>query len=124
DQQRLAQAATEVEGADQLPALDLRALRRVLLARWREALVRNVLFGVMEGVAGDRAREAHREVQLAAGRPAAGFAEAGDGAVGAHADTRPLHLAGVVVHRGAQVDQHVRRLVLLEGVAVHAHARA
>src|SRR5690606_29769548 len=72
----------------------------------------------------DRAREAHREVQLAAGRPAAGFAEAGDGAVGAHADTRPLHLAGVVVHRGAQVDQHVRRLVLLEGVAVHAHARA
>jgi hypothetical protein len=72
----------------------------------------------------DRAREAQREVQLPAGRPAARFAKARDAAVAAQAQPRPQHLARVVVEAGAQVNEHVRAARGGEAVAVHADARA
>ncbi|KAG1249386.1 hypothetical protein G6F68_013364 [Rhizopus microsporus] len=120
--QRCVQLA-ERERADQLPALDLRTLRWVLLARRREALVNDILLGVVQFMPGQRAREAHREVQLAARCPAAGFAEAGHRAIGAHPHPRPQHLARVVVHAGAHVQQHLGLGALRERIAMHAHPR-
>ena len=111
------------KGADQLPALDLCALRRVLLARRREALVDDVLLGVMQFMASQRARKAHREIQLATRRPAARLAEAGHRAIGAHPHPRPQHLARVVVHAGTHVQQHLGVGTFGEGIAVHARAR-
>lgn len=114
----------DVEHTDQLPAFDLRALRRILFARWWETLVWDVLFGVMQLRGSERTREAHGEIQLPAGRPAACFAKAGHRAIAAHPQPRPLHLAGVVVQAGAQVDEHMRRRAFRELIAMHAHARA
>ena len=71
---------------------------------------------------GQRAREAHREIQLAARRPAARLAEAGHRAVGTHPHPRPQHLARVVVHAGAHVQQHLGVGTLGERIAMHAHA--
>ncbi len=114
----------DIEHTDQLPAFDLRALRRILLARRWKALVRDVLFGVMELRGSERARETHGEIQLPAGRPTACFAKAGHRAIAAHTQPRPLHLARVVVQAGAQVDQHMRRRAFREPIAMHAHTRA
>ncbi|MNS51199.1 hypothetical protein D3C72_838670 [compost metagenome] len=114
----------EVERAHQLPPLDLRALFRVLLARGRKALVDDVLLGVVQFVAGQRPRETHREVQLAAGCPTAGLAETGDGAIATHAHPRPQDLPWVVIHAGAHVQQHLGLGALRECVAMHAHAGA
>ncbi|MNM93889.1 hypothetical protein D3C81_1062770 [compost metagenome] len=123
-QQRLACRRHHIERGDELAALDLRALLRVLLARRREALVRDVLLGVVQLMAAERLREAHGEMQLATGRPATRFTEAGDRAIGAHPHARPQDLARVVIHAGAQVQHHMRRLAGRESVAMHANTRA
>ena len=110
DHQLGARGSGEIQRAHQLPALDLRALARIVRRRRREALVEHVLLGVAELVR----RSARREKRSAkySCRPGAQprvSRKPVTRAVAAQPQPRPQHLARVVVHAGAQVDEHVRR---------------
>jgi hypothetical protein len=89
-----------------------------------KALVRDLLVAIEEGMAFERRREAHREIELAPRRPAARLAETGKRAVGAKVQPRPENLARIIIERRAQVEQQVRVLARGEAVAVDADARA
>ena len=93
-------------------------------ARLSEAVIGDVLLGIPERLADQRAIELDGEEQLAPRSPAARLAIAGDHAVGRHPQARPQHLARIVVDRGPQVDQHLGAVALREGVAVQAGAQA
>ena len=121
---QFARVGRKVEHPDHGAPFDLRACPGVVLGRWREALVGNVLFGVVPGMAARCLREAHGEIKLPARRPAARFTEAGDSGVIAQAQARPRDLARVVVHARSQIDQKVGGLALRKRVAVHADALA